>query len=555
LAVALPFAAAAAVELGAALVSAGIERPHVARAAGIAAILEASIGIALGGIAAALARKTIPGSRRGVSRLLGGAPFAVLAAGAASVLFARPPFPGVERKSSRAPDVLLVVLDTTRADAVPSPAGSPSATPALARLAAEGTLYRRAFSTSCWTLPAHASLFTGVLPQEHGTGWESRFLPLELETLPEVFRGAGYRTAAFSANIWISPEFQFDQGVDRFETIPTATRPYRPWILRLVPALERRLDAALPFGDKGGLSLSSDALRFLGARDDRPAFVFLNLLEAHIPYEPPGRFLGDVAAAGFTPAALARIDQEPLRGLIPETQPNAREIQGLRLLYAAEVAYDDWLLGRILEPLRRAGRLDETIVVVVGDHGENLGQHAPLDHQLGLWDTLVHVPLMVRYPKAIAAGRLEDGLVSIVDVHRAILHLAGLAKDGAPGPLLGTPKRDAVFFSYDRPTEPLLSIRRRLRIDPAPWDRRLTAVRTDGAKLILGSDGTTQAYDLEADPGETRDRAAGGVPADLSALADRLREIVAKLKPAAPSAPREMSDEARRQLRSLGYVN
>ncbi len=542
-------------ELGVALVSAGIERPYVARAAGVATILEASIGIALGGLIAAVARGAAPGSRHGRASILAGAPLAILAAGAATVLLARPPFAAVERKSSRAPDVLLVVLDTTRADAVPASAGSPSATPALAGLAAEGTLYRRAFSTSCWTLPAHASLFTGVLPQEHGTGWESRFLPLELETLPEIFRGAGYRTAAFSANIWISPEFQFDQGVDRFETVPTATRPYRPWIFRLVPSLARRLDSALPFGDKGGLSLASDALRFLGARDDRPAFVFLNLLEAHIPYEPPGRFLGGAAGAGFTPAELARIDQEPLRGLVPGSQPSAREIAGLRVLYAAEVAYDDWLLGRILDSLRRAGRLDDTIVVVVGDHGENLGQHVPLDHQLGLWDTLVHVPLVVRYPKAIAAGRLEDGLVSIVDVHRAILHLAGLAKDRAPGPLLGTPKRDAVFFSYDRPTEPLESIRRRLRIDPSPWDRRLSAVRTTGAKLILGSDGTTQAYDLDADPGETHDRGAGGVPADLTALADRLREIVAKIKPVAPSAPREMSDEAKRQLRSLGYVN
>jgi arylsulfatase A-like enzyme len=445
--------------------------------------------------------------------------------------------PAIPPRAAGPPDVLLVVLDTVRADAVPAPSGARFPTPELARLAAEGTRHAAAFSTSCWTVPAHASLFTGWTAREHATGWESPYLTESAETLAETLARVGYRTAGYSANVWISPEFGFDRGFSRFLTLSASDRPLAPWPLRAFRGAFARWDATLPFDDKGGSALTRAALSFL-AEEGRPAFVFVNLLEAHMPYAPPERFL-----RGLAHDELLGVPQIPLAGLTPETTPSAGDLDAMRLLYAAEVAYDDLLLARLLEPLRRAGRLDDTIVVVASDHGENLGDHPPLDHQLGLWDSLVRVPLIVRYPRRIAAGRTDEALVSLADVRGLILSLA----TGADPP----PPRDLVPLAYDRPGEILERIRA-LGVDPAPWDRRLDAVRTAEAKWIAGSDGARYAFDLSADSGERRNLADTG---GFETLAARLDAWIAATQPAEREPAKPINDETRRRLRSLGYVH
>jgi arylsulfatase A-like enzyme len=280
---------------------------------------------------------------------------------------------------------------------------------------------------------------------------------------------------------------------------------------------------ASPFDDKGGLALASGALRFMEAADPRPAFVFLNLLEAHMPYAPPERFLRPLGGSGFTRDQLLRIRHAPLQGLVPGSEPNPRDLEGLRLLYRAEIAYDDDLLGRLLDRLREAGRLDRTIVVVVGDHGESLGDHPPLDHQLGLWDALVRVPLIVRFPPRMQAGVIAPQLVSLTDVFPALVELAGLHVEPRGGPIVDTSRRDAVFMAYDRPLEILDKIRHDLGVDPAPWNRRLDAVRTRDAKWIVGSDGSQAAFDLDGRSRRAKQSRRGG--SKRSARLRRARSI------------------------------
>jgi len=147
--------------------------------------------------------------------------------------------------------------------------------------------------------------------------------------------------------------------------------------------------------------------------------------------------------------------------LSPRAVRSARDMEGLRLLYAAEIAYDDGLVGRILSGLERAGRLDTTAIVVTSDHGENLGDHAPLDHQLGLWDSLVRIPLIVRAP-AVPAGQIQSGLASLTDVP------AALGRDSGFEPIGGEQRHDAVFFEYDRSPHLLGLIRDRLKLTRGP---------------------------------------------------------------------------------------
>lgn len=466
-------------------------------------------------------------------------------AAAACVAAGRPIDPALRSRGPGAADVLVVVLDTARADAVPAPERAAFPTPTLRRLAREGTRFTRVFSTSCWTLPAHASLFTGLPAVEHGTGWERTALDTPAPTLAERFRDAGYRTAGFSANPWITRELRFDRGFETFVEADASRAPRRPWMLRFFPEWFAGSEGALFYEDKRGMRLTNELLRSLSRDDGRPVFAFLNLLEPHLPYDPPDRYLAGVERTGFSRAELEGIDQERLDDLRPDLRRGPRDFEGLRILYEAEVAYADHLLGRVVAALEDAGRLDRTEILIVSDHGENLGAHAPLDHQLGLWDTLLHVPAIVRAPGRFAAGAVDERLLSLADAGALVL------------PDAATPEgREHVVGSYDRPGPVLDQIRGRLGLDPTPWDRRLHAWRTLDRKWILASDGASAAFDLRSDPGEHRDLATSGrPPAEFAPLEEGLASFLAeRARPLEPGEAPAIDEETLRRLRSLGYV-
>jgi arylsulfatase A-like enzyme len=486
----------------------------------------------------------------------------IAAAAAAAAALGRTPFePMNPRRVDGPPDVLLVVLDTVRADAlakrltpefilpasVPFPAGrsrnraealaaaTSFGSPSLAAFGVESRRFVQAYSTSCWTVPAHASLFTGMDAARHGVAWANPYLPAELPSLVSRLQDAGRDTAGFSANPWIAPEFRFDRGFTRFTAGDMERRPWIPWLFALVPIAAEQVDATLLWEDKDGLVLASEAMRAL-SQASRPAFVFLNLMEAHLPYAPPTRYLRRGLAGDTDLAELRALPQDPLMDLDPGFHWSATHLAGLRVLYAAEVAYLDDLFARMLHRLRQSGRLESTVVVIVSDHGENLGEHAPLDHQLGLWDTLVHVPLIVHLPDGRGHGEVDTRLVSLADLPDAIEAWAG----GRASALDGPPARDAVYFDYDLPQPILERIRDRLGIDPTAWARSLSGIRTATAKWVAGSAGPP----LEG----------GELSPETVALRERLASVEAS-RPERPAPPTTaLSPEAEARLRSLGYV-
>lgn len=508
--------------------------------------------VALSGAAALAAeRRAAPGRVAALAVLA----IPTIAAGAAITL-GRPIDPALPRPAAAAaPDVLVVVLDTLRADHAPAAAGSPFPTPHLARLAREGARFTSMTSTSCWTLPAHASLFTGLSPLRHGAGWERGGLGEGLPTLAERMRDAGWRTAGFSANPWVSRELGLDRGFDTFVEADASRAPRPPWPVRFFPALFARAEGALLFEDKRGRQLTSELLRWLSRGDGRPSFAFLNLLEPHLPYDPPARYHDALAGDGWTVRELEAISQDRLEDLLPGRSRPARDVEGLRRLYAAEVAYADALLGRIVAALERSGRLDRTLLVVTSDHGENLGDHPPLDHQLGLWDSLVLVPAILRLPAAIARGTVRRDTASLEDLPGWVERFAGLPQT-FPGEPWDRSERPYTLAVYDRPLPILEQIRANLRLDPTPWDRRLYMLRDAERKWIFAGDGRHEAYDLAGDPGERRNLAVGGTPPPaFRALEDTLaRLLAAGVAPEGSGPAPPLDDETLRRLRSLGYI-
>jgi arylsulfatase A-like enzyme len=403
------------------------------------------------------------------------------------------------------------VLDTARADRFAWSDGGRDVAPQLAALARDATVYTEAWSPAPWTVPAHASLFTGRYPSAHRTDCGSLRLPDAEVTLAEVLRDAGYRTAGYTANPWLGKTYNFQQG---FDTWGETWREVRDG------------DA-----DTGAALNNERVARFLEWwRDDpvgrkQPFFLFVNYFEPHLPYRPPeperAAHLRSGADAGRA-SLLAHLGHpEEMRFILGLSSLTPEDLGILADLYDGEVAYVDRRVGEVVDLLRAAGILDRTVLAIVADHGENLGEHHMLDHKMSVHATLLRVPLLLRYPPRVAAGGRIATPVQTLDLFPTILGLAGVTppRDVAleSTPLPGAGLRGAgrpagapiVGEVAGPPVEFLQTMREKFpEADLARFDRIQVSYSRDGWTLLWGSDGRHALFDDRADPGQTRDRAA-----------------------------------------------
>ena len=460
-----------------------------------------------------------------------------------------------------APDVLLVVLDTVRAQNVSAYGYARETTPYLERLAGEGALFLDATAPSTWSLPSHASLFTGWYPSGHKAHGEHRMLDTELPTLAEVFAKAGYETRCFTANPHISDGFGLTRGFDWSDRAWQQGSAGRSFMF-----IYRALDL-LGFSapDKGGAQVAENFEQWIESRpvSGRPAFAFVNFLEAHFPYhQVPRAFL-----ARFTersPRELRRISLEAFgaqfgRELSPEEVERA--VGPVRDMYDAGILYSDHLLSRLVEALRRAGRLDNTILVVLADHGEMLGEHGDFGHGAAMYEPDVRVPLLVRFPPRVPAGARVAEPVSTLGVFATILDLAGLELPGRVHVGSLTPAIDDKPAGAPVIAERFVTGQTGGAKGPLLMrDRRYRTYRSGTKKLVVSSKGETFLFDLVLDPRETRDRAAS-MPDELARLQQELETwmqalglppIDAALDVA--TAP-EIDPAVRERLEALGYTD
>jgi arylsulfatase A-like enzyme len=479
------------------------------------------------------------------------------------------------------PHVVLVVLDTVREDGAGLGASGRSAMPALQAFAGDAAVYTDTYSTSPWTLPSHASLFTGAWVWRHGCDEHHRRLGGELPTLAQRLADAGYATGAVSANAWVGPDFGLDRGfqqfvrawqlVDRGGDLAGVRRSGRAaGNLDLAEALRRARGGGLGAtavntlhhllwrrrGRLGGerVARRSVALARALRGGGRPVFLFVNFLDAHLPYWPPRRYRR--AELGARVRGARRLNQEPWAFIAGRAPMGDEELRLLRGLYAAELAHLDDVVRRLLEGVDATLGLEDTVVVVTSDHGEHLGEHGLMDHQYSLGERLLRVPLAVCWPGSAHAG-VHPGLRQLVDIAPTILAAAGRAMPAEPGlgHTLADGPRPWALAEYLAP-QPTMQAHAR-RGDPAPFrrfDRALRALRlADGRKLVAGSDGTVALHDLARDPEELHDLAAEH-PTEAAELAERLRRTGPGEPTDAPT-PEEVPDgDVRRALESLGYL-
>lgn len=389
--------------------------------------------------------------------------------------------------------MIFVVADTLRSDRASCYGYDRETTPNLDAFAEQATVYRDPVAQAPWSIPSHASLFTGKYPHEHGATTVSPVLRAE-ETLPALLREHGYRTCGVSTNEYVRPVTGFARGFDEFHTPWRATVPdgLVDTLGRGInavassPRLRRPVEAAFNVtrrfgGEPTGTSTPlGPAERFLSSAPE-PLFLFVNVIDVHLPRSPADRF-----RERFVDPELADVD-------IPadERQFNfrngtlsARQRRKLSQLYDADVATMDAKLGRLFDTLRAEGHLEDSLVVVVSDHGENLGEFGFIGHQHSVYDSVMSVPMVVSYPGQTTA-REVDHQVEIRRLFHTVLDVAGV-REYPEMSLESVAESRPSYGEFYTPMVDLIELERRRRVvyDASLLGRTLSFVRDDGYKLI-----------------------------------------------------------------------
>jgi arylsulfatase A-like enzyme len=435
------------------------------------------------------------------------------------------------------PNLVLITLDTTRADRLGPYGHADAQTPALDAFARESVVYENAYATSSWTLPSHASLFTGLLPMQHGAqtaaggpsallGYGVRGLAEEFTTLAEALRDAGYRTGAVVGGPALRRELGLAQGFERY-----------------LDDLDGPLDKLI--GKRANV-IANRSIALLERFGAQPFFLFANFYDPHAPYRPPDA--GELPEPDHAPVVaemlsqLAVGDRAGSGRLRPEENPElAAMLQG----YDAEIRFMDRHLGRLLEALRRSPRWSETLVAVTSDHGESFGEHFYISHGAHLYEDNVRVPLIVRFPNGAGAGTRVGEPVGNRALFATLLGAAGLAVD--PG-LPDLEDRGAPIVTELRRSD------NNVRLLGPHFDRDLLALYAPPWKLIRDSRGPVELFRIDADPGEVRNLAPGdpGAVAELSGQLEGIEELHPPLFDR--DARAELSEDTENALRALGYL-
>ena len=472
------------------------------------------------------------------------------------------------------PNIVWIVWDTVRADHLSLYGYEKQTTPNLDKWAAKARVYDNCVSITSTTVPSHASMFTGLMPTEHGTDNVNSHLDNGLTTVAELLQQEGYRTYLFAANPFISAALNFDQGFD------VAEQPWTPKFREQALAIVKNkidprdrsseLPAKLKSGIATGWMLKAcgqlaqrGVEEWLDSSDDgQPFFIFLNYMEAHRPYIPPEEYRRRM----MTPQEVAKSYQID-RSWVPMWaytfglhDYTTEELNITAATYDATLAELDELLRDLLAWLESNGHLGNTVVILTADHGEHLGEHHLLDHQYSLYQPLLRVPLVIQYPKQFAPGR-DSRPVMNLDLFTTVLDLTGIVLPGSSGgrsvSLLAPPEERIRIAEYPTaPPTPYAAIREAYPgWDSSPWDRSLQAIFDGRYKYIRASDDRDELYDLTKDPRELMNliRREPQVAQELAGLLD---SAVANFEIHQPTEHPDdyMPEDLRKRLEDLGYT-
>jgi arylsulfatase A-like enzyme len=429
---------------------------------------------------------------------------------------------GACQRDAPRPDVVLIVIDTLRADHLELFGYARQTAPRLTAFANEGIHFERAYTAAPWTLPAMAALFTGIHPTALGVGDTPILLSPSVPSLPEALGELGYRTYGVVSNLFVARKFGFDRGFDHWHEEHAQGRSY----------------VSSP-------GVTDEAIRFaeMAVRDEPPFFLFAHYFDPHYDYleHADHRF-----STGYTGALRSHNDNVvELREAAEGGAFDASDLEHLRDLYDSEVQFTDAHIGRLLDALARLGVYDDALIVITADHGEALAERPSrwIGHTRMLYDEVARVPLIFKLPGRSAPETIRAP-VSLVDVFPTIMNLLGAAPRGATR---ATVSERSLIRNADR---------RPVFIETWRW-RQLQAVVKGRWKLVFNRrTGRYALYDLEEDAAERKNlaRTNRSVVRELASLLAAWNAVnAAELKTRKVVSP-ELGEEELRKLRELGYA-
>jgi arylsulfatase A-like enzyme/Flp pilus assembly protein TadD len=409
--------------------------------------------------------------------------------------------PALAAAATDQPNVILITLDTVRADRMGFLGSKLGLTPQLDALARQGVVFERAYSQAPITPVSHATILTGTFPQYHGIRNFGDRLPPSVPFLPDILHAQGYHTGAFVGSIILDPKNGFASGFERGFDIYNAGFHRQKTGERREASMQRRGEVSLGY-----------VLEWLGQQQGKPFFLWFHLWDAHDPYNPP----------------------EPFRSRFPGAP------------YNGSIAYVDAIVGKLLEYLRDQGLYVNTLIAVAADHGESLGEHGELTHSIFLYDSTIHVPVLLKLPGHRFPGQRVHAAASLVDLAPTLLEVLGQKPPPAMQgqsllPLIGNPRpENRPSFATGDHSERSFG-----------WSA-LASLRVGGQLFVRAP--LPELYDLDSDPGAKTNLYRVKRIAAVR-LASQLNNFVKSIGTGAPQALQDgLNEKSREQLSALGYV-
>lgn len=439
-----------------------------------------------------------------------------------------------ERSLEPAKNVVLLVIDTLRADKLrPFNPQTRVKTPAIDRLAAEGVVFELAQAPENWTKPSVASILTGLHPQTHQQKTGDAALPSSAELLSEHLKAQGFATGGFIANGYVSDRFGFDQGWDDYTNY-----------IREAKSTEAK-------------DVFEDAGNWIEAHKDARFFAYIQTIDPHVPYDPPGEYLEIYDPGQYSGQIKPRMTGDLLEKAKrnpPQVVFDARDKERLKALHDGEITKHDHFFGAFLDRLAALGLSEDTLIVVTADHGEEFDDHGSWGHGHSVYQELLHVPLMFRLPSRLPAGTKVSSAVSTLDVSATVTELLGV-----PGMSQNEGHELVGLMLGEASSHPTVAF------SDFQDDRRV--ITTGRWKLVLRANLTSTMFDLVADPMEKVELDASAFPVgrrysrmllgQFLGASDRGDWLSAEQKSGTrlERENAEMDDTIRDQLRALGYAH
>jgi arylsulfatase A-like enzyme len=452
-------------------------------------------------------------------------------------------------------NVILIVLDTVRADHMTSYGSERNTTPFIDSIAKKSTLFTNAYSTSCWTLPSHGSLFTGRYAFSHGATQEHLYLEDTYTTLAERLYLKDYQTVAFSANPLVGESTNMLQGFDRKYQIQTKNRKKT--------IFQNLSQGILSMIRQHPLNVAMKKWWALKYDPKKPFFIFFNYMDAHSPYMPPSRYANMMVSKEDIPR-IKKIPQDWPLYYTGEIQYTAEDFELLNSLYDAEIRYLDDAIKDLVRFLEKRKALDNTLLIITSDHGENIGDHGLVDHVFALYNTTLHIPLIIKHPTLFPEGEACNAPVQINDLFKTISTVCQIQRGTQQEYLYSLlPKNWSdisdsrlLFAEYFFPEQALscfgeeeagMKVLDRFR-------RSLRSAQIQGIKVVEASDGKNEFYDLIRDPAEEHNLYSINYE-DYNVIKNKMDKFIETLPKAAPlkTKPRFSKKEMER-LKALGYM-